>query len=398
MSDNKRDRRENPHRRPHVGHQAADPGGLPLGINQLLLGDGDGGSGGGGASSAEVALLYAPFHAYTMRNAVQDGFVLDVLRSYTAVTARVQIDGLRAEGGDGRCQGDDQKLTKPYPRMAPGLNPAGTAGGDAIAEDVLVEAASNSRDVVERKAAYIVQRFVAMWRRASAAAFTSFRGMVVARSRQHVVWFVQALRRAVSEEPEFQRLAEAAMAADPVDAARSQRGPPVFGAFSGTIPMSAEQALELEQQCRQWRQAAGRRTGGCAAGVEFGVDAADTAEAPPGAGSGEAGGGEGPPRKRRRREDAGGGGGNLRHRHVGHGNVNGRRARAASAWDAALSHLTEKGNTDESDEEGDPSRPRPPGASSSLLARGGSKCIDGDGDAEVSYRACLPGEIDLISG
>jgi hypothetical protein len=42
-----------------------------------------------------------------------------------------------------------------------------------------------------RQAAYIVQRFVAMWQAASQAGFTAFRGMVVTRSRQHVVWFVQ---------------------------------------------------------------------------------------------------------------------------------------------------------------------------------------------------------------
>ncbi|GIL50682.1 hypothetical protein Vafri_6798 [Volvox africanus] len=183
--DNTRNRSANLQRRTPLGHQAAGPGRVPPGIEQLLQGGGEG-DGGSGAASTEVALLYTPFHAYTMRNAVQDGFVLDVLRSYTAVTPRLQIGGLRA--GDSRSRGDRQNLTGPDPALNPGMDPDGTAGDEEIAEDVLVEAASNSREVVEHKAAYIVQRFVEMWRRASAGGFTSFRGMVVARSRQHVVW------------------------------------------------------------------------------------------------------------------------------------------------------------------------------------------------------------------
>ncbi len=39
------------------------------------------------------------------------------------------------------------------------------------------------------QAAYIVERFVSGWRRARAAGFGCYRGMVVARSRQHVAWY-----------------------------------------------------------------------------------------------------------------------------------------------------------------------------------------------------------------
>lgn len=39
------------------------------------------------------------------------------------------------------------------------------------------------------QAAYIVERFVSGWRRAHAAGFGCYRGMVVARSRQHVAWY-----------------------------------------------------------------------------------------------------------------------------------------------------------------------------------------------------------------
>ncbi len=103
----------------------------------------------GAADAAdETALLYAPFHAYTMRNAVHDGFVLDVLRSYTAVTPRLQIAGLRGGGGGGPAGCPSGVPPDPIQGNEPGLDPG---GGHEIAEEVLVEAASNSRDVVERK-------------------------------------------------------------------------------------------------------------------------------------------------------------------------------------------------------------------------------------------------------
>lgn len=90
---------------------------------------------------------------------VQDGFVLDVLRSYTAVTPRLQL-AARREG----AAGVDQEAKAQEAGGAEGAEEAegnakggagevedGGGGGPGVAEEVLVEAASNSREVVERK-------------------------------------------------------------------------------------------------------------------------------------------------------------------------------------------------------------------------------------------------------
>ncbi|GLC56404.1 hypothetical protein PLESTB_001101100 [Pleodorina starrii] len=342
-------------------------------LEGLLLADENGD---GGAAASETALLYSPYHAYTMRSAVQDGFVLDVLRSYTAVTPRLQIAGLRNGGGADRNAGPNPD-SNPDPNPDPG-QPGGSSGGGGgeadLAEEVLVEAASNSRDVVERKAAYIVQRFTALWRNASAAGFTSFRGMVVARSRQHVVWFVQALRRAVEEEPEFAKLAEAAAAADPRDAAAHQRGPSVFGAFSGTVPLPAAEAAELDAQCRRWRrQDAGCRTG-AGGGGDAGADDVHEQQAASGLQSseGDDSGDEERPSKRRRRDADGGPTGRRRPTGRGRGGAGGGgRPRPASGWDAALSHLDAAAAGETHGSEGSDGRPPRRAAAPRARANGG---------------------------
>ncbi|KAG2435439.1 hypothetical protein HYH02_011939 [Chlamydomonas schloesseri] len=310
----------------------------------LLLGDDDNGGGGGGGGAceggaawgpAEAAVLYTPYHAYTMRNAIQDGFVLDVLRSYTAVTPRLQLAASSkapkpsSEGRDrqGQAQAENEAA-------------AGGGGGEegegegeegvvAANEEVLVEAAANSREVVERKAAYIVQRFVGLWAAASAAGYSSLRGMVVARSRQHVAWYTQALRRAAEQEPEFARLAEAAAAADPADAAASSRGPAVYGAYSGAVQLPAAELAALRRRLgqqqlerwRRWRQQAGSGVGQDAS-ADADMEAAEVDEEEE-EDEEEQGG-----KKQRRRRPA------KRPR---------LEAPPANAWDAALAHLDEDG-------------------------------------------------------
>ncbi|GFR44825.1 hypothetical protein Agub_g6164, partial [Astrephomene gubernaculifera] len=149
---------------------------------------------------SSTALLYTPFHCYSMRSAVRDGFVLDVLRCYSCVMPRLRIAGVGTAGA--AAEGASLDGVAPHPGNTAGAADATGAGAGVAApapaapasiaeEGVLVEAASNSRQVVERKAAYILQRFTAQWRRAAAAGFPCLRGMLVARSRQHVVWYVQ---------------------------------------------------------------------------------------------------------------------------------------------------------------------------------------------------------------
>jgi hypothetical protein len=53
--------------------------------------------------------------------------------------------------------------------------------------------------LVAVKAEQVVARFMEAWGSAAAQGFADFRAMLVVRSRQHVVWYVQELRRLLLE-------------------------------------------------------------------------------------------------------------------------------------------------------------------------------------------------------
>ncbi|KAG2501461.1 hypothetical protein HYH03_001241 [Edaphochlamys debaryana] len=362
----------------------------------------------------EPAMLYAPFHSYSMRCAVHDGFVLDVLRSYTAVTPRLRIAGLRngsAENGSGphdnKAEGNGAGAVATVGEAVNGTvgptNGRVGAGGDGgceegeaaageaaagggLAEEALVEAAYNSRDVVEIKAAYIASRFGELWARASAAGFSQLRGMVVTRSRQHVAWYCTALRRAVAQEPALARLAEEAARADPSDAAASSRGPFVYGAFSGSVPMPEDEAeaVQAELGAAGWAgagagaaaAAAGRRRQArLRSGRDGGGDDEGRGE-PSGSGSDADGGGR-----------AGGGGGGRwpKRRRVGAKGGGGKGKAKGGGWDAALAHLESpagpkgKAGAEDQEEEEEEQGVGADGGSSS-----GSGGDDGAGESELS--------------
>jgi hypothetical protein len=220
------------------------------------------------------ATLYTPFHCYSLQQAVADGLVLDVLQRFVAVTPRFQIAGLqlsrqqqlqlqqldaasRAVQGSGSAAG-----TGVQGGLAGGLKPGsarGNAGDDAglqalmhvvgrkkarraaaaeaaaagrtaaeaaaaasavdssssstssLAEGLLVQAASNSRQLVATKAEDVVGRFLAAWAEAAGCGFTGFRAMLVVRSRQHVVWYCQEVRRLLGQHAQqVQQLLELA--------------------------------------------------------------------------------------------------------------------------------------------------------------------------------------------
>jgi len=83
--------------------------------------------------------------------------------------------------------------------------PAVTAS--PLHEEALIEAASNSRQLVECKARFIVQRFIKQLDKAVERGFPELRGMVVVRSRQHVLWYTQALREELAQSEAFKFLA-----------------------------------------------------------------------------------------------------------------------------------------------------------------------------------------------
>lgn len=177
------------------------------------------------------ATLYTPAHCYSLQQATSDGFVLDVLQRFVSVTPRIQIAGLqlteqqqqqllrldqasRLGLGSSSSTGKDLRSQLLGPRAAAaaaarapaggsnpgtGLPPLHNASGPSLAEELLVQAASNSRQLVAVKAEAVIDRFMQAWGEAVACGFVGFRAMLVVRSRQHVVWYVQELRRLLQQ-------------------------------------------------------------------------------------------------------------------------------------------------------------------------------------------------------
>eukprot|EP00879_Flechtneria_rotunda_P005754 GHRR01006055.1.p1 GENE.GHRR01006055.1~~GHRR01006055.1.p1 ORF type:complete len:1758 (+),score=833.29 GHRR01006055.1:791-5275(+) len=246
---------------------------------------------------AHPATLYAPFHAYSLQQAIADGFVLNVLQRFVAVTPRIQILGLqlareqrelllkldRANQAAGQPPADSKRIKSMKQELfsTRGLTwcsgaTTGTAGASSsnstsigsvgnaagqddaaasLAEDLLMQAASNSRQLVAVKAEAIVQRFMSAWAEAAAAGFTAFRAMVVVRSRQHVVWYCQELRKLLQKQQYQQQLQgllnQAGTLVDTTVAAAAAAGnaaPLCYGAFSGSVEMPAQEARTLHKK------------------------------------------------------------------------------------------------------------------------------------------------------
>lgn len=175
-------------------------------------------AGGGVGGKSERPTIYRPFDVYSMEAAVRDGFVLDVLGDYETVSPHIEITSDNA---------------------APS-----SRGGDRLRDEeasarvqALAEAASNHREVVRRKAAHIVAHLrAALIRLATVDGFGSARAMLVARSRKHVVWYVEEMRRLVEEETGAQMNAAASPPGGPTTSRIEEINHiRVYGAFSGEV-------------------------------------------------------------------------------------------------------------------------------------------------------------------
>jgi hypothetical protein len=214
-----------------------------------------GGEGGGPGEEApddtKVAHLYSPFHAYTLQQAIQDGHVLDVLQNFISITPRLHISGAALQ----------QQQQQQRQAAASAAGAAAPDGGPSLAEELLVEAASSCRQLVAAKAAAVVGKFLEGWQAALQGwGFQQYRGMVVVRSRQHVVWYVQEIRRLLLQQQTLlqhllelsgeQSNAQAVAAGSTVDL--------VYGAFSGTVEVSAADADALAAHQQQLARCRGR--------------------------------------------------------------------------------------------------------------------------------------------
>ena len=154
----------------------------------------------------EVALLYSPFHAYTLHQAIADGHVLDVLQRFVSVTPRLHISGIRLQQEEHHGSDEDHHQHQQQQQEVAGSGGSGHPGVTpghrvSLAEELLVEAASSCRQLVAAKAGLVVERFLEAWREAvEGSGFKEFRGMVVCRSRQHVVWYCQEIRRVMRQQ------------------------------------------------------------------------------------------------------------------------------------------------------------------------------------------------------
>jgi len=173
----------------------------------------------------QPAVLFRPFHAYSLQQATADGLVCDALQRFIAVTPRFEIEGLQltqqqqqqlilldaastaaaaatAANGGSAAAARKRKLLRPSaagsskgqpPPPSDGSN--GSSGSNSLAAALLIQAANNSRQLVAVKAEQVVERFMEAWGLAAARGFLGLRAMLVVRSRQHVVWYCQEIRR-----------------------------------------------------------------------------------------------------------------------------------------------------------------------------------------------------------
>ncbi len=295
----------------------------------------------GAGAPLTPALEFRPYHAYTLSAAISDRHVLDALGNFTALTPRMEIRGVKLLS---EAQRRDLGLGVRGSGAAAGAK-GGTgeeedaAAASALAVQVLLEAAANSRALVESKAAAVADRFVEAWRQLAVAgaeggggSFSDhFRGMVVCRSRQHVVWYSLALRRALLERREALR---PLLMGREVPGANNAGGAGDQGAAAAAAAAAAEDVdmAEAGEEDEEWweRRVEEMVYGAFSGAVGGDAPAADSGDeqAPEAAGA-AAGGNLGPQKARKRGAAAGGGGSGGKQ----------KRQKAGSAWDLSLAHL-----------------------------------------------------------
>eukprot|EP00854_Cymbomonas_tetramitiformis_P009038 gene9038-10709_t len=150
------------------------------------------------AQGADMEEVFEAWDSYSMKQALDDGHVLNVLEDYVTLCPRVEIDS-----------------NKDASRPTPGK----------VAVEVLLEMAARHRAVVDKKAEYIAQHLVAALEHRAEGGFDSARGMLVARSRRHVLWFTQAIRH------ELQRAGHGAAIK-------------VYGAYSGAVNAAGDEGMD----------------------------------------------------------------------------------------------------------------------------------------------------------
>ncbi|MGH8560690.1 MAG: type I restriction enzyme subunit R domain-containing protein, partial [Nevskiales bacterium] len=125
-----------------------------------------------GVRDPKVKQGYRPFHAYTMRQAIAEGFILDVLQSYT--TYKTYFELIQNEKADG-----DKEVEKLKARR------------------LLLEYVDQHAFAIKRKAHIIVDHFV---RKTAHKINGQAKAMVVTHSRAHAVLYKQALDEVIREQ------------------------------------------------------------------------------------------------------------------------------------------------------------------------------------------------------
>jgi type I restriction enzyme R subunit len=125
-----------------------------------------------GVPDKSVKKGYRPFHQYTMRQAIAEGFILDVLESYTTYKTYFElIENEKAEG-----EKEVEKLK---------------------ARRLMLEYVDRHAFAIKRKAHIIVDHFT---RKAAQKIAGQAKGMVVTHSRAHAVLYKQAIDEVVREQ------------------------------------------------------------------------------------------------------------------------------------------------------------------------------------------------------
>lgn len=125
-----------------------------------------------GTPDPKVKKGYRPFHLYTMRQAIEEGFILDVLQSYT--TYKTYFELIQTEKADG-----DKDFEK------------------AKARRMMLEYVDRHEFAIKRKAHIIVDHFT---RKTAHKIAGQAKAMVVTHSRAHAVLYKQALDEVIREQ------------------------------------------------------------------------------------------------------------------------------------------------------------------------------------------------------
>jgi type I restriction enzyme, R subunit len=125
-----------------------------------------------GVKDARVKKGFRPFHQYTMRQAIAEGFILDVLASYT--TYKTYFELIETEKADGEKQVEKLKARR-----------------------LMLQYVDQHEFAIKRKAHIIVDHFT---RNTSRKIAGQAKAMVVTHSRAHAVLYKQALDEVVREQ------------------------------------------------------------------------------------------------------------------------------------------------------------------------------------------------------